>query len=89
MPAIPDDFQHINYHHDDDNKQQFNFLDIDKHDIEQLDIQHNNNDNHHGGAMHRWLYLALERGRPDMVEIRSGRLLDGVLMPSADIAGDD
>lgn len=88
MPAIPDDFQHINYHYDDDNKQQFNHIDIDFLNINQLDIQHHDNDNHHGGAMHRRMYLALERGWPDMAALRHRQLLDGVRMPSAGIAGD-
>ena len=92
MPAIPDDFQHINHHHDNDHhydEQQFNFLDIDKLNINQLNIQHHNNDNHHGGAMHWRMHLAMERGWPNMAEIRHRQLQQRVLMSGTDIAGDD
>jgi len=90
LPKHADDYD--NHHHDNDHhydEQQFNQLYIDLLNINQLNIQHHDNDNYHGGAMHRWVYLAMERGRPDMAALRHRQLLDGMLMSGADIAGDD
>lgn len=57
--------------------------DLDQHHHHDINDDHDNN----GCAMHWWMHMALERRWLNMAEIRPRQLLDGLLMPSADYAG--
>lgn len=77
---------HDNHHHDHDN---INIEhNIKQHNLDQLKHDDDNNDHYdYDCAMHRRLHVAMVCGRQHMAEIRSWQLLDGLLVPGTNDAG--